>query len=70
MVQYLSSHLLFPSSLNLEQLFFNKVDFGTSDFVATVGLQVEAARKMKVATRVLDHIVLSKTTLHDKTLLN
>ena len=38
-----------------EQLLFSKVDFGASDFEAAVGLQVEAAGKMKVATRVLDH---------------
>ena len=38
-----------------EQLLFNKVDFGASDFEAAVGLQVEAAGKMKVAVGVLDH---------------
>ena len=37
------------------QLLFNKVDFGASDFEAAVGLQVEAAGKMKVAAGVLDH---------------
>ena len=38
-----------------EQLLFNKVDFRASDFEAAVGLQVEAAGKMKVAVGVLDH---------------
>ena len=38
-----------------EQLLFNKVDFTASNFEAAVGLHIEAAGKMKVATRVLDH---------------
>ena len=53
MVKYPSSHLHFPSSLNLEP--HSKVDFGASDFEAAVGLQVEAAGKLNVAAGVLDH---------------
>ena len=35
--------------------FIDKVDFTTSNFEAAVGLEIEAAGKMKVATRVLDY---------------
>ena len=38
-----------------QQLLYNKVDFTAPNFEAAVGLQIEAAEKMKVATRVLDH---------------
>ena len=38
-----------------QQLLYNKVDFTVSNFEAAVGLQVEAAGKMKVAVGVLDH---------------
>ena len=39
----------------IEQLLYNNVSFRVSDFEAIVGLQVEAAGKMKVAAGVLDH---------------
>ena len=38
-----------------EQFLFNKVDYTASNFEAAVGLQIEAAGKMKVAAGVLDH---------------
>ena len=41
--------------VRFEQLSFNKVYFTASNFEAAVGLHIEAAGKMKVATRVLDH---------------
>ena len=52
---------LHPSSGNnkalflFEQLLCSKVDFTLSNLEAVVRLQVDAARKMKEATRILDH---------------
>ena len=51
-----------------EQILFNKVDFTASNFEAAVGLQIEAAGKMKVAARVLEHRTIQNYFVRKKKL--
>ena len=55
MVKYPSSHLHFPSSLNLEPHSGHKVRGSEINFIKEKLLQIEAAGKKKVAAEVLDH---------------